>query len=256
MKTKRKNRKVNKHKGVSPFKLEIHWIALIGPIFFSALFYFSSDEVVMAVDLPISEIALIGQLNEVIPRDIEDIILSEEWLGFFSTDINSIQNKIYALPWVYQVRASKLWPNRINIEIIEQTPIARWGESSLINDEGQHFPVANIYAYDYLPRIYGPVGTESQIHNAYKALIERAMTFNLIIDELEMTDRGSWKISLSDNKLIYIGKESLDMKSNLLFETVIPSLMNIWSEVQVIDLRYQNGFSVKFNEENFRFSNT
>jgi cell division protein FtsQ len=252
---RRENRKIKK----SPFpkvQLDFKWSAVILPIILTMFIYFSSDHLVATADIPLKDIILIGELAEIDLSDIEQIILSEKWLGFFSTDIVSIQHKLVSLPWVYAARVRKSWPDKIILEIVEEIPMARWGNYALINQDGVIYPVEDTNKYSYLPKIFGPVGTELEIHNAYKALVDSAMQFNLTISEVEMSARGSWQVYFEGNKIVHLGKEHLDEKTDLLFEKVIPSIFNTWGEIKEIDLRYQNGFAVKFNEENYRFSNT
>jgi cell division protein FtsQ len=253
--SRRENRKLKQQK-IPRFKLDLKWSAVILPVLCTTFIYFSSDYLVATTDMPLKDIILIGELTEVESSDIEQIILSEKWLGFFSADISSIQQKLVSIPWIYAARVRKSWPDKIVLEIVEENPIARWGEYALINQDGIIFPVDDTNKYSYLPKIFGPAGTEIEIHNTYKALVGSAMQFNLTISEVEMNARGSWQINFEGNKVVYLGKDHLDEKTSLLFEKVIPSIFTTWADIKEIDLRYQNGFAVKFNEENYRFSNT
>ena len=58
--------------------------------------------------------------------------------SFLTADLMTLRREIEKLPWVYRVTARRRWPAEIEVTLIEQQPLARWGTQGYLNHEGEY----------------------------------------------------------------------------------------------------------------------
>jgi cell division protein FtsQ len=90
--------------------------------------------------LPMSELLLQGQHQYL----KADELRAPCWMvpslrNFFELDVNELQARLNALPWVAQVSVRKKWPNKIKVYLTEQAVAARWNGNRFVNTKGEVF---------------------------------------------------------------------------------------------------------------------
>ena len=48
-------------------------------------------------------------------------------------DVSGIQESLQKLAWVDQVSVRRVWPDRLEIQVLEQLAVAHWGDNSYMN---------------------------------------------------------------------------------------------------------------------------
>ena len=76
--------------------------------------------------------------------------------------------------------------------------------------------------------------------NSQSALAEA----NLALKALTMDDRGAWQIELASGQQIRLGRHELNERLERFFGIVVPALSGSIQQIEYIDMRYTNGFSV------------
>ena len=104
-----------------------------------------------ATDMPVQHIAINGDMRHVARETVEQILTPRVAGGFLLTDLTAIAHELEALPWVFNANVRREWPGTIHVHVTEQTPIARWGVMSYINQHGDVFDVDAFERYDDLP---------------------------------------------------------------------------------------------------------
>ena len=68
-------------------------------------------------------------------------VVREELAGtFFTLDLDRAGLALARVPWVRSVALRRQWPRRLEIDIAEHEPIARWNDAGLVNARGEfHF---------------------------------------------------------------------------------------------------------------------
>src|SRR5690349_17631344 len=59
--------------------------------------------------------------------------------GFFAIDVVQIKQRLLQLPWVSEVSVKRVWPEAIDIQILEKKSLATWNDSGLISGTGEIF---------------------------------------------------------------------------------------------------------------------
>lgn len=235
------------------YATELHWSFWLGVTFFVlvivaifSLSWFvnkrlSSDESALVTSVVIS-----GEMPYSNKHDIEQAIDAVNLGNFFKLDVNEIQQKVVSLPWVYSVSVRKKWPNELKIYVVDQHPIAIWNGNFFINNSGQAFQAMMSRVAHHLPSFYGPEGTEKIALKNYRDL-NRLLQFNqLAIDELLLSERFSWQLTLNDGVTLNLGRENRVER--------IQRFMHIYSDIKhnskgghqvgYVDLRYDTGVAV------------
>ncbi|PCH97116.1 MAG: cell division protein FtsQ [Gammaproteobacteria bacterium] len=208
--------------------------------------------------LPVNLIVISGEMpytqREEVLRAMSDIDLR----NFFQVDVNDIQRQVSTLPWVYSVAVRKQWPNEVKIYVVDQTPVALWNGDFLLNQFGKAFQADKKQLTHALPEFFGPEGTELIALENYINLNDLLEYRNLAIDELVLSERFSWQLTLNDGVMLNLGREER-VKRVQRFMDVYPLIKThlkqqnnrkkqLKQAVDYIDLRYDTGLAVGWKQ--------
>ena len=211
---------------------------------------------------PVNSIVISGEMpytqQEAVLNAMNDIDLR----NFFQVDVNDIQKQVSALPWVYSVAVRKQWPNEVKIYVVDQTPVALWNGDFLLNQFGKAFQADKTQLKQNLPEFFGPEGSELLALENFANLNDLLEYRNLTIDELVLSERFSWKLTLNDGVMLNLGREER-VKRVQRFMDVYPLIKTHLAEqdkqkrnrkkqlkqaVDYIDLRYDTGLAVGWKQ--------
>ncbi|QOL25900.1 cell division protein FtsQ/DivIB [Thalassotalea sp. LPB0316] len=236
-------------------KKAVHWsfwlgfgffiAVVVGLISFSVYFFneMSQDEKV-----PVTSIKVEGEMPYTQHADIEQALDAVNLSNFINLDVNHVQQVIAKLPWVYSVSVRKQWPNALNIYVVDQTPVALWNADFLINQYGQAFQADSARLTRKLPAFFGPEGSEQTALANYRNFNKLLAFSDLAIDELVLTERFSWQLTLNDGVSLNLGRENRIERIQR-FVDVYPQIIEQKQEnqnVDYVDLRYDTGLAVGY----------
>jgi len=203
---------------------------------------------------PVTSIVVSGEMPYSQRSDIINVIDQIDMGNFFQVDVNEVQNHVLTLPWVYSVAVRKQWPNELKIYVVDQNPVAVWNGDFLINQLGQVFQADIERINHYLPYFFGPEGSEMLALENYRDLNALLEYKTLKIDELVLSERFSWLLTLNDGVTLNLGREErvervqrfMDIypiiKTQLKAKIIMEKQRN--QAVDYIDLRYDTGLAV------------
>ena len=248
---------------------QVHWSFWLGLAFFVVVIisllsfsWFVSKRVNAEESLPVTNITITGEMPYTRAEDIEVAIKKVNLSNFFNVDVNQVHQAIAQLPWVYSVAIRKQWPNELKIHVVDQKPVAVWNGDFLINQNGKAFQADQARLQKQrLPAFFGPEGSEIIAlanFNDFSKLLEFSQ---LGIDELVLSDRFAWQLTLSDGVLLNLGRENRIERIQL-FMDVYPQILEHKKQdqqVNYVDLRYDTGLAVGWKplvtETNHKTSN-
>ena len=233
----------------------VHWSFWLGLAFFVAVIVslisfsvFFVDEMSKDERAPVTQIKVQGEMPYTRHADIEQALDSVNMSNFFARDVNQVQGVVAKLPWVYSVSVRKQWPNELNIYIVDQTPVALWNADFLINQYGEAFQADSERLTQKLPAFFGPEGSEQTALVNFRNFNKLLAFSELAIDELVLTERFSWQLTLDDGVSLNLGRENRIERIQR-FVDVYPQIIEQKQETQqidYIDLRYDTGLSVGY----------
>lgn len=196
--------------------------------------------------LPIREIKVAGQFQQLRPEVIRSLVQQAIDGGFFSVDVNAIRQRLLREPWVKQAAIQRIWPAGLQVTIVEQDPQARWGADSLLNGDGVVFRPAMITEQG-MPqvRLSGPPGSETEVLAMYRAMSRLLVDLGVTVAALNLSQRGSWSAVTGDGKTLVLGRNAVEQRMRRLMAALRAGLAGDWPAIASVDLRYTNGFAVR-----------
>ncbi len=196
--------------------------------------------------IPVERISVTGELEHTQTNAVQDMVYPALTGGFLGADLTEVQNQLEALPWIHEATVRRVWPNALEIHVIEQLPIARWGESGFLNHEGEVFRPSQRDAWQALPTLTGPEDTAPALMRTYQRLVDLLKPMGLSLNQLSIDDRGEIAAVLAGGQRIAIGGDDF-LERMKRFKTVFRAeLAARMSQVTSIDLRYERGVAVSF----------
>jgi len=199
---------------------------------------------------PVTRIAVRGEFNHVDREAVASEVKPFLENGFVMLDLQGIRDRLLQQPWIFDVALARHWPDEIEITVEEQIVIARWGEIGFLNNRGELFkPAAAIAVDDDLPVLYGQDSDTELVVNHFRELRSVLAEHNLILKKLRLNERNSWLASLDSGVEIIIGSGAVMEKMRLLLFAYEQGLAMDFDQIQSIDMRYNNGFSVAWRTD-------
>jgi cell division protein FtsQ len=174
--------------------------------------------------------------------------------SFLTLDLQQARAAFEAVPWVRHAVVQRVWPGRLAVRLEEHQPAALWlgtdGNDRLVNSLGEVFE-ANIgdVEDDALPRLQGPEGSAA----AMLAMLNRLGPVlggrrDGDLAQLELSDRGSWRVTLDKGAVIELGRGSDDavIERTRRFMQTLPRVEARYQRpLASADLRHIDGFAVR-----------
>ena len=197
---------------------------------------------------PIRWLEINGSFNRVSAEQLRGSLLPLARASFFTIDLRALHELAARNSWVAAVSVQKRWPDTVTVTIEEHVPVAHWNSGHLISTRGQVFSAIEADEIQGLPWLYGP---DEQVG----AVLENWFRFNTMLDaaaleieQLALDRRGSWSLRLNEGTRLFLGRENAVER--------LERLMNGWEILLgerplppvLVDLRYTNGFAVRWPE--------
>jgi cell division protein FtsQ len=90
---------------------------------------------------------------------------------------------------------------------------------------------------------------EKEVADYYLSVRGPLAQANLKMQRLSMDDRGAVRLFLEDGQEIRFGQNGVTERLDRFFTIVVPTLVSKFARVRYVDLRYINGFAVRWLPE-------
>lgn len=194
--------------------------------------------------MPIRYVRVEGAFQYIAKDKIKQVLKQQVIHGFYNADLQQIQQVVKVLPWAERVAVKRIWPDAIKVRISEQKPVARWGQDSLLNKQGELFVPNHIKAFEQLPLITGPDGQEKQLLEVMKGLSVALQDQAMILKEFYVNERRAWKVVLTTGMEIKLGRTTPLKNIQRFLKTVDLLGEEQVAKIAAVDLRYPNGYAV------------
>lgn len=180
---------------------------------------------------------------------LKKIVRAHLYGGFFSLDAQRLKQALLAHPWVAEISLRRIWPDLIEVGIKEQRPIARWEKKWLITTQGRLFKPSKDTIPPNLPLLIGPNDQSKQLLEYYQRLTAISSPMGIKISQLRLSDRHTWSMVLNDHIHVILGRHQVIQRFQR-FLSLYPKVIRAHeANVERIDLRYPNGFSVGWKKK-------
>ncbi len=198
--------------------------------------------------LPIRYVQVEGAFQYIDKQDIQMKISPLVQAGYFSVDLQVIQQAVMSLPWTESIQVQRIWPDRLKLRIFEQKPVIRWQAHSLLNEQGEVFRPLNIDRFQALPVLYAPNEQRHELLGVMHGLSVSLMDQGLYLAEFRVNERQSWSLSMEDGLVIQLGRLQPLEKFNQLMKALVVLGGELVNKMIYVDMRYPNGYAVRWRE--------
>jgi len=202
--------------------------------------------------IPVEQVTVTGELEHTQTDLIQDMIQPALVGGFLRADLQRIRLELEELPWIYRATVQRRWPNALEIDVVEQLPIARWGDSGFLNHEGEVFHSNSSQEWQALPRLDGPEGSAATLVAGYQRILEILAPLHLAVAQLVVDERGQVQVVLEGGMQLLLGSEDFLERMHRFVAIYRAELAARAEDVERVDLRYKKGIAVAFTEESSR----
>jgi cell division protein FtsQ len=193
------------------------------------------------------QVLIHGPLNRVNPAHLEAVVREELRGTFFTMHLDDARASLQKAPWVRRIALRRQWPNRLEVDVTEHEPLARWNDAALVDSDGELF---NADFDGELPQFIGPDGSVDEVTTRFRSFGAALQPLGLTIDEIRLSSRGGWQISTADDPPLTIelgrtspGDRLLRFAAN--YGQTVGSLVRAGKRVDYADLRYRSGFALR-----------
>ena len=198
--------------------------------------------------IPVQHITVTGELEHTQTEAVQEMVQPALVGGFLNADLWRIQQQLEELPWIYQATVQRKWPNALEIHVVEQLPIARWGEDGYLNHEGQVFRSESAGKGSALPLLRGPEGTARALMVRYQRIIEILAPLHLAVQQLAVDERGQVEVVLQGGMRVMVGSDDFLERMHRFVAIYRAQLAPRVAAVERVDLRYEQGVAVTYAE--------
>ncbi|MBY6187795.1 cell division protein FtsQ/DivIB [Marinobacter hydrocarbonoclasticus] len=200
-----------------------------------------------ADQLPIEEVALIGERRFTADQEVRDALHSLERWSLFTADVNQIRDALAALPWVDRVTVRREWPNRLRVFLVEQQPVAHWEGERWLNERAEAFTAPSREGLEALPQLSGPEGSSGKVWEMWRQLSELLALNGHSGHSLSLSGRHAWQLVLDNGIALDLGRKDTLAR--------VQRFIDVWPELQRdgrvperVDLRYDTGLAVRWQQ--------
>lgn len=198
---------------------------------------------------PMEAVHVTGPFVHVSRQELEAAIAPHLPPAFLRGDVSAIRRAARTIPWVEDVSVRRRWPGSLDIEVSERRAVASWRGRMLVERGGSLFGPEVLDSSAGLPALEGPPGRHRQVLERFRQLDRVAREYlHTRVARLEMHVRGAWEAALDNGIVVQLGPDTFEGHLERYARAFPRALGARLHEVREIDLRYGNGFAVRWRE--------
>ncbi len=203
--------------------------------------------------VPIENVEIEGRFENLSLSEIRSKLIKVLDGGYFTINLDEIRQTLLVLPWVEDASIRRQWPSGLHIKIVEKQAVANWGNTMLLSQRGDLFTPEQHMPDPELPMLQGPDGLHSMVWSFMQQLNAELNSMSMQVDQLKLDQRRAWRFFVSGESLknkveIKLGREDIDQRLARFTKVFGSQRAPDLSDIEMIDLRYPNGFAMRKNK--------
>jgi len=197
--------------------------------------------------LPIETVEIEGQFKFLNKQQLLSRALPAASGGFFDVNLSQIRHELINLAWVEDVSVRREWPDKLLVRVIEKKPVVLWGEKRIVSTKGDLFTPEHMPKLK-LPHLKGPQGQHKNMLQALARMQAWLLETDLRIVNVELNPRRSWTLTLQSGMELRLGRNQIQERLKRFVSIYEDTLKIDKRDINYIDMRYTNGFSVAWKK--------
>jgi cell division protein FtsQ len=192
---------------------------------------------------PLRHVEVQGDLKHVTYQQVSYIVTREFKGNFFTLNLTQVSQGFQKLPWVRRASLRRQWPDRLEVTLEEHVALARWAPGGLVNTRGEIFQAASS---ESLPTFSGPDGSAAEMAEQYAVFRSTLAALKLEPVQLSLNQRRAWEMKLNNGLVVALGRDQVASRLAKFVRNYDATVARMPQQVAYVDLRYPNGFAVRF----------
>jgi len=202
---------------------------------FAALMY--------VINRPVQIVRVTGDLTTA-ERDAVKAAVSQRLEGgLLLVNLDDVVANVLALTWPREVRARRVWPSIVEVSVVKDPIVARWGEGFVLNSVGDVIDAAGTPDAG-LPLIRCVNANGARAMQIFQMLGQVLSGTPLKIAEVDEDALGEWRVRFTNDVTVSLGHEDLLERLERFSKVYRAVIEKRLDEVDHIDARYRNGIAV------------
>lgn len=198
-------------------------------------------------NMPLRSVHIEGEFRKLSKQDVQAAVAAEATGGFFSVNVEAVRRAAESLPWIESATVRRVWPDTLQVQVMEQRAAARWGEDGVLNMRGELFQPDTSTIPANLPQLTGPEPLRRRVMEHYIAMTATLAPIGRRVQTLRLDRRRAWVVRLDSGVELKLGRDDALDRLNK-FVRVYPTVFAAReAELNTVDLRYSNGFAVRWD---------
>ena len=198
---------------------------------------------------PLSTVVVDGATRHINKTRVAERVASDIDARLLELELNAIQDRLVQEPWINEAVVRRTWPPSLKVSLIEEVPVARWGNRGLLNHQGDIFWPDRTTAYQNLPVLVGPSHDTVRIMQQFRDLNALFLRSGIRLAGLELESRGAWTLTLDNGIRVVAGRDDLMPRLRRFIQVYEAQLASQLDLIRSVDIRYTNGVAVKWKVE-------
>ena len=195
--------------------------------------------------LPVQSVRISGEFVRVSKADIERAVEPLLAPGLFRIDVDALRRAALEVAGVREATVRRVWPDRLEISVIERVAVARWASGGYLGSDGTHFTPNSGATADSLPVLAGPEGSQRQVLDLHSVLERVLAPLGLPLAATELTRRGVLYATLDGGPRLVMRPDAVERTVEIYVRTLARVMAGRLHEIERVDLRYPTGFAVR-----------
>ncbi|WP_353570012.1 cell division protein FtsQ/DivIB [Candidatus Albibeggiatoa sp. nov. BB20] len=195
----------------------------------------------------VKKIIIEGQ-QQTDPSEIQKAIVPYLNVGLFYLQLDKIEQAALTLPWIKNVTAKPVWFNKLQLQITEYQPLAKWQQNMYIDSTGELFNIPQQLVN--VPHFTGDKDCIPEMITRYQQIQTTMQAIQLKLQKLSCQPRKAWAIHLDKGIQLNLGRGEIMPRLQRFTKVYHRILAQYASSLGgdlglYIDLRYANGIAVR-----------
>jgi cell division protein FtsQ len=196
--------------------------------------------------LPVRVVTVNGEVRHLSRERLVQAVVDHLHGGIVTQDLDELKGAVEAMPWVRSASLRRVWPDCLELQVVEREPLARWNDDGLVTADGVVFRPHDDRLPDGLPRLAGPDEQALTVVQRFTQWRRRLAARGLSLDAVTLDARGAWTLTLAAGFTVHLGTAQIDERLGRLLYAY-PSLTAA-GRPETVDMRYSNGLAVLWSD--------
>ncbi|MGP9556054.1 cell division protein FtsQ/DivIB [Psychrobacter sp. AOP7-A1-24] len=182
-------------------------------------------------------------------RSLQEVMEQQQVSSFFTSDLQALRDITMGLAWVDQVSISRDWQRGIVINALPKQAVANFGTERLVDAKGAVFVPADSrdLTQEQFATLQGEMSQAPVIMQQMQQVNDWYTPLDMQVEDIILSPRMTWLIRFDNGLRVIVDNENTAQKLLNLSQLLGNQLSTRRDEMQSVDLRYKNGFTIAWN---------